>query len=132
MIIIILNNAKEVLACPSQTCNIDIHDLLKQKQMLKGGKQALANQKVTSLLPVHYQIQQEAQSIKEFVIIVIIANTISNLLLIGIIQCYRRGIRYVTKVTREIDNLRNKEEREMRMREIQEKQLEVVTNQKRI
>ena len=44
MIIIILNNAKEVLACPSQTSNIDIHDLLKQKQMLNGGKQALANE----------------------------------------------------------------------------------------
>ena len=113
MIIIILNNAKEVLACPSQTSNIDIHDLLKQKQMLNGGKQALANQKVTALLPVHHQIQQEAQSIKEFVIIVIIANTISNLLLIGIIQCCRCGIRYVAKVTREIDNLRNKEEREI-------------------
>ena len=112
MIIIILNNAKEVLACPSQTSNIDIHDLLKQKQMLNGGKQALANQKVTALLPVHHQIQQEVQSIKEFVIIVIIANTISNLLLIGITQCCSSGIRYMAKVTLEIDNLRNWDEKD--------------------
>ena len=101
---------KESPSCPSQSSNIDIHDLLKQKQVLTGGKQALANQKVESLLPVHHQIQQESQAIKEFMIIVIFANTISFLFLIGIIQCCKCGIRYVVRVTREIENLRHKDD----------------------
>ena len=77
---ILLNNIKEMDTCPSQSSNIDIHDLLKQKQVLTGAKQALASQKVESLLPVHHQIQQESQAIKEFMIVVIFANTISFLL----------------------------------------------------
>ena len=101
---------KEIPSCPSQSSNIDIHDLLKQKQVLTGGKQALANQKVESLLPVHHQIQQESQAIKEFMIMVIFANTISFLLLIGIIQCCKCGIGYVVRVTREIENLRHKDD----------------------
>ena len=107
---ILLNNIKGIDTCPSQSSNIDIHDLLKQKQVLTGAKQALANQKVESLLPVHHQIQQESQAIKEFIIVVIFANTISFLLLIGIIQCCRWGVGYVVNLTREIENLRNKDD----------------------
>ena len=89
ILMIILSNIEKASECPSQTSNVDIHDLLKQKQLLNGGKQALSNQKVASLLPIHHQIQQEHRSVKEFIILVIVANTISTLLLIGIIQICR-------------------------------------------
>ena len=107
---ILLNIIKEIPSCPSESSIIDIHDLLKQKQVLTAAKQALANQKVESLLPVHHLIQQESQAIKEFMIIVIFANTISFLLLIGIIQCCKCGIRYLVGLTREIENLRQKDD----------------------
>ena len=110
MAIIFYNVAKELLSCPSQTSKIDIHDLLKQKQMITGGKQALANQHENALLPVHHQMQQEAHSIKEFIIIVVVANTISYLLLMGIVKGCRCGIRYIANMTRQIDNLTNREE----------------------
>ena len=110
ILMIILSNIEKASECPSQTSNVDIHDLLKQIQLLNGGKQALSNQKVASLLPIHHQIQQEHWSVKEFLIFVIVANTISTLLLIGIIQIRRVGMRYIANVMHEIETLRTREE----------------------
>ena len=87
-----------------------MHDLLKQKQVLNGGKQVLSNQEVEALLPIHHQIRQEHRSVKEFIILVIVANTISTLILIGLIQICRLGMRYIANVHHEIELLRTREE----------------------
>ena len=110
ILMIILLNVEKAMECPSQTSNVDIHDLIKQKLMQNGGKQDLSNQKVESLLPIHHQIQQENRSVKEFIILVVVANTISTLLLIGIIQICKVGMRYTANVLHEIETLRAREE----------------------
>ena len=80
--------------------------------MLKGGKQSLSEQKIRALRPVHHQIKQENESVKAYMIWIIVINTISNAILYGIIKMCACGFRYAMKIKREIEILRREGERD--------------------
>lgn len=80
--------------------------------MLRGGKQSLSEQKIHALLPVHHQIKQENESLKEYMIWIIVINTISNAILYGLIKMCACGFRYAMRIQREIEILKREGERD--------------------
>ena len=97
----------ETISCPRQ--NVDIHIFLKQKQVMKDAPDFLNTQPVKNLIPVHHQLKQESESIKEFMLLVILTNTASFLCPFGIFWICRCGVTYITNVTRELQTIRNRE-----------------------
>ena len=97
----------DILSCPKQ--NVDIHNFLKQKQAMKDAPDILNTQPVKNLIPLHHQMKQESESIKEFMLLLILTNTASFLCLFGIFWICRCGVTYITNVTRELQTLRSRE-----------------------
>ena len=106
-VISLLIITEEITSCPRQ--NVDIHDFLKQKQLLKDAPDILSCQPMKSLIPVHHQIHQKSQSIKEFMLLVVLTNKASFICMFSIFWIRRCGITYTISVTRELETLWNRE-----------------------